>query len=151
MLTWIAAGILIVTAATLVVLARQSRTAPEFGLVNGKLRPCSSAGNCVSSEPGPDAIAPLATIATNEDAWQDALAAVEACAGRIETVEESYLHASFRSRVFGFIDDLELRRDREAGVIHVRSASRVGGFDWGMNRRRIDQLRRMYSAQQGIP
>jgi uncharacterized protein (DUF1499 family) len=52
---------------------------------------------------------------------------------------ESYLHATFASPLFGFVDDLEARRKGE--IIHVRSASRVGHSDFGANRRRIERIR----------
>lgn len=55
--------------------------------------------------------------------------------------EAGYLHAVCRSRLFGWADDLELRIDTEAGVVHVRSASRVGYSDLGVNRRRVERLR----------
>jgi uncharacterized protein (DUF1499 family) len=51
-----------------------------------------------------------------------------------------YLAATFRTPLLGFIDDLEARLDREAGVIQLRSASRVGHSDLGANRKRIERL-----------
>ena len=59
--------------------------------------------------------------------------------------EDDYLHAACRTRV-GFVDDLELLLCREEGVIHVRSASRIGGHDLGVNRRRVERLRRRFES-----
>ena len=61
---------------------------------------------------------------------------------RITEATSTYIHAEFTSLVFRFVDDLELLLDSEAGVIHVRSASRVGRSDLGANRRRVEDLRR---------
>jgi uncharacterized protein (DUF1499 family) len=52
-----------------------------------------------------------------------------------------YLHAEFRSALFGFVDDVEFRMDETAGRIDVRSASRTGYFDFGVNRRRVEEIR----------
>ncbi len=63
----------------------------------------------------------------------------------MEIVAETadYLHALCRSRG-GFIDDVEFRLSPDEGVIHVRSASRSGLHDLGVNRRRVERLRRRY-------
>ncbi|MHC1791750.1 DUF1499 domain-containing protein [Solidesulfovibrio sp.] len=51
-----------------------------------------------------------------------------------------YLHATAKSSRFGFVDDLEFLYDPAAGLLHARSASRVGHSDLGVNRRRLEQL-----------
>jgi uncharacterized protein (DUF1499 family) len=58
-----------------------------------------------------------------------------------------YLAATYHSRLFRFVDDLELRLDPGAGLIHVRSASRVGHADFGANQRRVKRLARAFSAR----
>ena len=57
------------------------------------------------------------------------------------TATDDYLHAVCRTRL-GFTDDLECQLCRPAGVIHVRSASRLGYYDFGANRTRVEALRR---------
>ena len=52
-----------------------------------------------------------------------------------------YLYAEFRSKLLGFVDDVEFTYDETAGVIHVRSASRLGRRDFGVNRARVEALR----------
>ena len=52
-----------------------------------------------------------------------------------------YLYAEFRSKLLGFVDDLELLFDEKAGLFHVRSASRLGRRDFGVNRKRVELLR----------
>jgi uncharacterized protein (DUF1499 family) len=53
---------------------------------------------------------------------------------------ERYVHATARSSRFGFVDDVELLYDPAAGLLHARSASRVGKSDLGVNRRRLEKL-----------
>ncbi|MNC92870.1 hypothetical protein D3C83_93790 [compost metagenome] len=55
--------------------------------------------------------------------------------------ERDYLYAEFRSKLLGFVDDVEFTYDEKAGVIHVRSASRLGRKDFGVNRARVEALR----------
>lgn len=61
---------------------------------------------------------------------------------RIVTATDTWLHAVCRTRLFRFRDDLEFRYSPEDGVVHVRSASRVGLYDFGVNRRRVERVRK---------
>ncbi len=63
----------------------------------------------------------------------------------IVTATETYLHAVCRTRI-GFLDDLECRLCPTERVIHVRSASRLGIYDYGVNRRRVERLRRQLNS-----
>ena len=65
---------------------------------------------------------------------------------RIVTRKPDYVHAEFQSRMIGFVDDLELQVDAAAQVIHVRSASRLGRRDFGVNRARIEALRAAFAG-----
>ena len=62
---------------------------------------------------------------------------------RVTIVDEQtdYLHAEIRSLIFRFVDDVEFRFSPEQKLIHLRSASRVGYSDFGVNRRRINRIR----------
>ena len=55
--------------------------------------------------------------------------------------EGNYLHAEFRSKLMGFVDDVEFTCDERSDVLHVRSASRLGRRDYGVNRKRVEALR----------
>ncbi len=57
-------------------------------------------------------------------------------------VAEGYLHAEFRT-ILGFVDDVEFQLDGEKRIVHMRSASRVGYWDFGVNRRRLEAIRRI--------
>ena len=55
--------------------------------------------------------------------------------------EAGYLYAEYRTRLLKYVDDVEFVHDAKAGVIHVRSASRLGRRDFGVNRARVEALR----------
>jgi uncharacterized protein (DUF1499 family) len=65
---------------------------------------------------------------------------------RTEIVEmtESYVHAKCRTALWGFVDDVEFFLDDTARVVHFRSASRLGYYDFGMNRRRMKEISEKY-------
>lgn len=109
----------------------------------GKLAPCPDTPNCVNSQAaGSSAIAPLAYCGDAQLAWARLHAVLSRWPRiRIVAYADGYLRAEARSRVFGFVDDVEFVLDLDAEVIHVRSASRVGYSDFGVNRRRIEKLR----------
>jgi len=65
---------------------------------------------------------------------------------RIVRATPEYLYAEFRSRIMRFVDDVEFALDAARGVIHVRSASRVGVRDFGVNRARVEALRGALAA-----
>jgi len=68
---------------------------------------------------------------------------------RIVTAGETYLHAEFTSAVFRFVDDVEFLLDDAEKVVHVRSASRVGHSDLGVNRKRVEALREAFEGRPG--
>lgn len=110
-----------------------------------KPAPCPSSPNCVSSvDPDdPHYIAPFTLTVDRAEGWSAVREAVSTLP-RTQIVGESkhYLHAECRSKVFGFVDDLELGLDRSTGVVLVRSSSRIGYSDLGVNRRRVERLRK---------
>lgn len=119
---------------------------PEPGLHNGALRPCPDKPNCVCSEAYAgkqerhDIRAVTIKDGGEDAAWRAMNEAITTSGGSIVAEHDGYLHAEFTSPVFRFVDDLEARLDREAGVIHLRSASRVGRSDLGANRKRVEAI-----------
>jgi len=107
-------------------------------------RPCPSSPNCVSSRTTDEAhrIEPLFFAGTAAEGLA-AIRRVVLALPRTRIVDEApgYLRAEFTSLVFRFVDDVEFAADEAAGVIHVRSASRVGSSDLGVNRRRVEDIR----------
>ena len=118
----------------------------NLGVKDGRLASCGRRLNCVSSQAGPgDAqryVAPIQVKGAAAKAIAAARRAVESMArARVVRAEGDYLHAEFRSRLMGYVDDLELTYDAQAGVLHVRSASRLGRRDFNVNRERVEALR----------
>jgi len=105
---------------------------------------CPDRPNCVSSQAHDKkhAIEPFRLEGDPTAAW-NAITVIIGSLPRTSIVKatESYLHAECKSRLFGFIDDLEFHLDRVTGVIDIRSASRAGYYDFGVNRRRLSDLR----------
>ncbi|MBH8563365.1 DUF1499 domain-containing protein [Nostoc sp. CENA67] len=116
----------------------------NLGVRNGKLAPCPNSPNCVSSQSS-DAvhkIAPLTFTSTPENAIAALKSVIESLPRtKIITESKDYLYAEFKSALLGFVDDVEFYLDRNANVIHVRSASRLGQSDLGVNRQRIETIR----------
>lgn len=110
----------------------------------GTLAPCPATPNCVSSAAtrAENAIAPIAFRGNPAAAMQRLAEAAKALPGATVIVAQpNYLHVEIASRVMGFVDDLEAVPDPAAGVIQVRSASRLGRSDFGVNRERVEALR----------
>ena len=123
----------------------------NLGVRDGRLAPCKRTPNCVSSQADPDDrrhyIAPLAFQGPPADAIAALQRAVEAAPGaRVVRATPDYLYAEFRSRMMRFVDDVEFSLDPAGGVIHVRSAARMGIRDFGVNRARVESLRRALDA-----
>lgn len=118
----------------------------NLGVQDGRLASCGRRLNCVSSQADPgDAqrfVAPIRVTGAAAEAIAAARRAVESMArARVVRAEGNYLHAEFRSKLMGYVDDVELTYDAQAGVLHVRSASRLGRRDFGVNRARVAALR----------
>ncbi len=123
------------------------RPPSSLGPTEGRLAPCPDSPNCVSSE------------ATNEqrveplrydgDARRARARLLEVLNGmeRMRAVEstDDCLRVEFRSAVFGFVDDVEFCFSAP-GTIQVRSASRTGYYDFGVNRERVETLRARFAA-----
>ncbi|MGZ5051615.1 MAG: DUF1499 domain-containing protein [Methylobacter sp.] len=109
-----------------------------------KLPLCSSSPNCVSSQAA-DAghfIEPFKIIANVDEAWAALKQALLSQSRTVITAETANtLHAEATSLVFRFVDDVDAILDRDAKTIHIRSASRIGYGDFGVNRRRVERLR----------
>lgn len=116
----------------------------DLGVGEGGLRLCPESPNCVSSRDTDEVhgIAALAIAGDSTAAWtaaREIVAATERT--RIVTENSGYLHAESTSALMRYVDDLELELRAEDGVIAVRSASRVGYGDMGVNRERVEALR----------
>ena len=116
----------------------------NLGVRNGSLKAAPSSPNAVSSEAtsGYAQIAPLAYKGTQEQAMNALKAIVESTQHtHIVEMKPDYLYAEYTSALLGFVDDVEFYFPRGANIIHVRSASRLGHSDFGVNRKRIEGIR----------
>jgi uncharacterized protein (DUF1499 family) len=115
----------------------------------GKLASCPGSPNCVSteSEDPSHSIAPLIFKSSPDKAF-DCLKGIVRTRERARVVAErpGYIHAEFSSRL-GFVDDVEFSLDRRHSVIRMRSASRSGYFDFGVNRKRLEEIRTLFDKE----
>jgi len=135
--------------ALLFLLAFFSKPPKTLGVTGGKFAQCPEAKNCVSSQAGDEAhaIDPIEATGDIEVVTTKLTDVINAMGGKVVSVDGPYLWAEFTSKVFRFVDDVECFYDQEAGVIHVRSASRVGYYDFNANRKRVEELRQKFLAQ----
>lgn len=116
------------------------------------LPPCPNKPNCVCSVFPDDKaryIAPLPVSETPITTLKKLNKAIIATGGEIISSNEQGINAIYRSSLylylgFGFIDDVNLRIDAEAGLVQLRSASRTGYYDFGVNRERIEAIKAAY-------
>jgi len=127
------------------------RPPSNLGVTAGRLAPCPGSPNCVSSE------------ATNEQRVEPLPYDGDAAPARARLLEvlngmerarvvqstDDYVHVEFRSAVFGFVDDVEFYFS-PPGIIQVRSASRTGYYDFGVNRERVETLRARFSTTSNV-
>jgi uncharacterized protein (DUF1499 family) len=134
----------------LAILSLLAKRPENLGVVNGRLASCPSSPNCVSTQ-ATDADHHIEPISFDEapDQAIERLRKVIGAVPRLKIVTESgdYLHAEGTSLIFRFVDDVEFFVDREAKVIHFRSASRVGHSDLGTNRARMERIREAFQQQ----
>ncbi|AFY39501.1 hypothetical protein Lepto7376_3275 [[Leptolyngbya] sp. PCC 7376] len=116
----------------------------NIGIEANHLAPCPDSPNCVASEDADDThtIEPIAYVGDRQTVRQ-ALEQVLSVVPRTKIVEstDNYIHAESSSRLLGFVDDVEFYFPENDSTIQLRSASRLGESDLGVNQRRIEQIR----------
>lgn len=130
--------------ATIPLLSCSDKNPANLGVSASGLAPCPESPNCVSSDArdSKHRIPPLQLILPPSEALQIARKLVlELPRTRMVNETSDYLHAECRSALFGFVDDLELHLRPTEGIIAIRSASRLGYSDFGVNRSRVEALR----------
>jgi uncharacterized protein (DUF1499 family) len=118
------------------------RRPTNLGVKDGRLAPCKRSPNCVSSQADPADREHYVSPIAFRGAMTDLRKAVEAMErATVISATGQYLYAEYRTRLLRYVDDLELFYDERAGLVHVRSASRLGRRDFGVNRERVEALR----------
>jgi uncharacterized protein (DUF1499 family) len=116
----------------------------NLGVRDGRLAPCKRSPNCVSSQAEPsDREHYIAPIRGSIAAARSVIESLPRT--QVVRVEKSYLYAEFRTRLLRYVDDVELFFDGQ--VLQVRSCSRLGRRDFGVNRERVEQLRALIEAR----
>lgn len=135
----------------LALLAADSADGRAPGLMDGRLSPCPASPNCVNSEyPGDSEHLTAPVTLTLDDparARQIARQVIQGMGGEVVRIEDHYLAATFTSSLFRFVDDFEVRLDSAEGLLHLRSASRVGYGDMGVNAERAERFKTRFAKQ----
>jgi len=148
------AGVLLVVALILFVVNGCSGKRPdEIGIGSSGLKGCLKSPNCVSSEAKDEQHA-IESFRLKGDPYinwpliQDEIRSMSRWV--IITATDNYIHVECKSRIFRFVDDLELYFNSFNGIISIRSASRIGYSDFGANRQRVEVLRGKLRTKQVI-
>jgi uncharacterized protein (DUF1499 family) len=114
----------------------------DLGVTAGKLKAASKKPNsvCSQSDSGYAKIEPLNCHGDAAGTWEKLKALVEQEASIIKSSDD-YLYAEYTSPLMGYVDDVEFLLLADEGVVHLRSASRLGYSDMNANRKRIESLR----------
>ncbi|MGM0453820.1 MAG: DUF1499 domain-containing protein [Thermodesulfobacteriota bacterium] len=120
----------------------------KIGVTENRLAPCPSKPNCITSmtDDEDSGVTPLAYAGQRKKARATLIAVLQdmkRC--KIVTQKNDYIHATFQSSFFGFVDDAEFYFPENTGVIHVRSAARSGYYDFGVNKRRLEEIRELFN------
>ncbi len=128
-------------------LGLKSQKGKAKGLSNGYLAEPGSAPNSVSSEAD---VQPEKKVAPLTGSLSAIKKAIIETGGTITSETDSYLSATYMSKLFKFVDDVEIRRSKEQSgpnnIWHIRSASRVGFSDRGVNKKRVETIRAMLNT-----
>lgn len=152
----VASVVALLLAAQLGLLA--GRQPSDLGVTQGRLKAPSVTPNSVSSQAhlypehpqrAYSAMEPLPMKGGDPDASLQSLAAVLSSVPGVSVVERrsDYVYATAQTRWLKFVDDIEFWVNPERQVIELRSASRLGRKDFGVNRQRMDNLRAAYLAR----
>ena len=143
-----ASGLAVVAVLALTTGCSGGRPPSSLGVTAGRLAPCPGSPNCVSSEAAA-AEQRVEPLRYDGDAAQARARLLDVLNGmdraRIVQSTDDYVHVEFRSAVFGFVDDVEFYFS-PPGTLQVRSASRTGYYDFGVNRERVETLRARFAA-----
>ena len=124
-----------------------SNPATKLGVVDGRLPGCPDSPNCVSTqtEKTDYKIEPIAFAGTEDEAISKVKTILSKMTRmRVVSETENYLHATATTALMRYVDDVEFFYDVRAGLLHFRSASRVGYSDLGANRARMEAFRKLF-------
>lgn len=115
-----------------------------------RFTPCSSAPHCVSSQAKPGSshhVPPFQYTGSTAHARDVLLQTLRASAGAsVKRADGQFIHATFTSHLMGFVDDVTFIIHPQQNIIDVKSSSRIGYYDFGVNRRRVKRLRARFAS-----
>ena len=121
------------------------------GLSNNKLSSCPNSPNCINSEFNKDTLHFIDSLPYQNKTIAEVTLlirhAIQKTGGHITDINSNYIAATYTSKLFRYVDDLEIRIDSEQKVMHFRSASRVGRSDFGVNIKRIQLIQKELETQ----
>jgi uncharacterized protein (DUF1499 family) len=137
---------------SLVYLSVQSRSIENYGMVEGKLSKCPDTPNCICTEEYVNKnYQPIQiNLEYKRIAWDNLKSAIRDAGGDIQIEKKDYLWATFITPIFRFVDDFEARVDTVQSCIHLRSASRVGDYDFGTNLERVNLVVEIYKTIKSV-
>ncbi|SMF11330.1 DUF1499 domain-containing protein [Pseudobacteriovorax antillogorgiicola] len=112
------------------------------GLKEGKLNRCPDMKNCVCSQHQDKFYIEPFKVAGDNPLYKVRQLVASSDGYKIEADSGNYLHVTYTSGLMKFVDDVEFLAEPDKGLIHVRSASRLGYWDLGANRKRVEDLRK---------
>lgn len=122
--------------------AQENSPKTTHGLTGGQFNPCPNKDNCRSSDDLRDKfyIEPIVDIENR--VWEKIPAVMDSLPRvKVQEINEDYMYFTQSSALFGFVDDISFHRRPESSEIAVRSASRLGYRDFGVNAERIEKVR----------
>ena len=143
--------IALVFTAIMAILARVVKSPADLGIKDGTLAACPNSPNCVStqSQDPRHQIAPIpytTSLATARDNLLRVIQSMER--STIITEEATYIHAEFRTKGIGYVDDVEFYLDEDAQVVHFRSSARLPYYDFEVNRKRMEAIRTAFMTME---
>lgn len=119
------------------------------GLQNNQLSPCPDSPNCINTEYAEDHEHYIAAISYHNRSLEDIIQLLQQTiaisGGRITEHKDHYIAATYTTRLFRYVDDVEFRIDPQQQLIHIRSASRQGHSDLGANRKRAQNIKQIFT------
>lgn len=133
-----------------IILAKMAKQPTNLGVQNGQLTPCPGSPNCVTTQSNHpsskmEAIAYEGTLADNMTKLKNVIEQFSKT--NIISEKENYLHVTFGTPIFNYIDDVEFYFDDANKLLHFRSASRIGYSDMGVNKKRMQKVTARFAQQ----
>jgi uncharacterized protein (DUF1499 family) len=149
MVRWIFALIVILVVGFCIYVVLSNRLPEGLGVKDGLLKSCPTSPNCVSTQAQPEDVThyvePI-VYSGERKATQLKIESLMLAMSNVRVVDSAlgYVHFEVKSKLIGYVDDVEFYLPEADSVIHFRSASRVGHSDLGVNRDRFNQIKKLF-------